>query len=123
MTATTAHLDAIEARSNAATEGPWEAWDRGIGYEVHGQHGEPINWSHGETFGKLDAEFIAHARTDVPHLLALARKQHAALESVGKVADFFDGLGSDASYHGTEAEMEAWLAAANAIRAALGDSL
>jgi len=45
-------LDEIEARAHAATEGPW------------------------------DADFIAHARTDVPWLIEQVRKRDAALQAV-----------------------------------------
>lgn len=75
--------DAIAARLKAiVTPGPWKAWDRGIGYEVHGAYDEPINMSHRETFMKADAEFIASAPADVAYLLDLTRKQAAALEWV-----------------------------------------
>jgi hypothetical protein len=66
-------------------------------------------------FGMRNADKLAHE--DAPYLLTLARKQAAALERVEALADSFDGLGSDASYHGTEAEMETWLSAANHLRA------
>ena len=104
-------LDKIEARANAATEGPWEvgdryhcqaadmcdcAPDRGplIDTYQHPKWGtmhvhrkdEPW-WNEGVLFRKAggppgevardlateDAEFIAHARTDVPALVAALR--------------------------------------------------
>ena len=81
-------LDEIEARANAATEGPWEEGERcvftldgasvvsdDVIHYVHGMAGEGV--CHGE-----DAEFIAHARTDVPALVAALRavlKVHARL--------------------------------------------
>lgn len=74
--------EAIAARLGKVSEGPWRAWDRGIGYEVHGPAGEPINMGCRETFEKGDAEFIAMAPSDVHYLLTLARKQAAALEAV-----------------------------------------
>ena len=65
-------LDKIEARANAATEGPW----MGIRYP-DGFLGRVIG---GNGFGvaedfpdDADAEFIAHARTDVPALVAALR--------------------------------------------------
>ena len=65
-------LDEIEARANAATEGPW----MGIRYP-DGFLGRVIG---GNGFGvaedfpdDADAEFIAHARTDVPALVAALR--------------------------------------------------
>ena len=74
-------LAEIEARAEAATEGPWEAWDRGIGFEVH-VNAECLNSEFRETFRQADAEFIAAARTDVPDLLAEVRRLQAAVERV-----------------------------------------
>ena len=72
-------LDEIEARANAATEGPWEAGERcvftldgapvvsdDVVHYERGMAGEGV--CHGE-----DAEFIAHARADVPALVAALR--------------------------------------------------
>ena len=72
-------LDEIEARANAATEGPWEEGERcvftlggapvvsdDVVHYVHGMAGEGV--CHVE-----DAEFISHARTDVPALVAALR--------------------------------------------------
>ena len=65
-------LNEIEARANAATEGPW----MGIRYP-DGFLGRVIG---GNGFGvaedfpdDADAEFISHARTDVPALVAALR--------------------------------------------------
>ena len=72
-------LDEIEARANAATEGPWE-------HEPPPGPGEdpmrPICVYPKEDGGTLayvqpleaDAEFIAHSRTDVPALLDALEK-------------------------------------------------
>ena len=80
-------LDAIEARANAATEGPW--WRREGHAEIDGQNyaevlipGRVECWSHcyGGTStiegDRLDADlaFIAHARADVPDLVAEVRR-------------------------------------------------
>ena len=65
-------LNEIEARANAATEGPWfvsddAVWvDRGEG-NADGITGPLAPWCFGE------ADFIAHARTDVPALVAALR--------------------------------------------------
>ena len=72
LTDLTDRLDEIEARADAATPGAWEAWDRGIGFEVH-VNGEGLNSEFRETFRQADAEFIAAARTDVPQLVAALR--------------------------------------------------
>ncbi len=60
--------------SNAAspakhTVGPWEAWDRGIGWEVHDADGAPVNDEFRETFREVDARLIAAA----PELLDALR--------------------------------------------------
>ena len=86
--------DAISARLSKVSDGPWMAWDRGIGYEVHGPEGEPINSGHRETFTKGDAQFIAMAPGDVAYLLDLARKQAAALEAMRELAAKFDATQS-----------------------------
>ena len=72
-------LDAIEARANAATEGPWViSPDLAFGHPelrlVSCEDGK------GDVTGYLqpeDAEFIATARTDIPWLVSELRKAHA----------------------------------------------
>src|SRR5262245_46458349 len=71
-------LAAIRARSEAATEGPWRAEESTDTWTLHGG---PIgahqilkapkrHTSYAEYWpNDADAEFIAHARTDVPRLL------------------------------------------------------
>ena len=76
-------LDQIEARANAATEGPWKTT-----YEEadqwHSITGSPYPLGGGlwadhpevatvDQEDEADAEFIAHARTDVPALVAALR--------------------------------------------------
>ncbi|MER7166991.1 hypothetical protein ABT336_13115 [Micromonospora sp. NPDC000207] len=81
-------LDAAEARANAATDGPWWAWNRGVGYVIAvGQPGD-INQDERparelpeglrtDIGREADAEFIAHARTDVPKMAAEIRQLRA----------------------------------------------
>ncbi|WP_060210221.1 hypothetical protein [Sporosarcina koreensis] len=60
-------LEAIRERAEAATEGPWKNFDGG--YIVGGSEiavGEVV----AEAERDADAEFIAHAREDIPALLA-----------------------------------------------------
>ena len=82
MTATD-RLNEIEARANAATEGPWfvsddAVWvDRGEG-NADGITGPLAPWCFGE------ADFIAHARTDVPALVAALRAVMEAIDKRGK---------------------------------------
>jgi len=87
------NLNEIEARANAATPGPW-TYDEGCGYvevppcgviefkpgwersvhflaRVHNNHVE------GEDGLGFDGAFIAHARTDVPALIARVRELEA----------------------------------------------
>lgn len=67
-------LAAIRARVQEATEGPWTAWNRGVGFEVHAD----TEWGERAIFGHVhddcatqqDADFVAHARADVPALLS-----------------------------------------------------
>ena len=81
-------LDKIEARTNAATEGPWEwdgesnePWPAGDNSlrSVSGAKDDLVLYAWGydaygiEAARDADAEFIAHARTDVPALVAALR--------------------------------------------------
>jgi len=75
-------LAAIQARADAATKGPWTAYHRcsgctgeddeccGIGPEITGP---PNRVNKGQFERGADASFIAHAREDVPALLAEVR--------------------------------------------------
>ena len=129
-------LNEIEARANAATEGPWEvgdryhcqaadmcdcAPDRGplIDTYQHPEWGtmhvhrkdEPW-WNEGVLFRKAggppgevardlateDAEFIAHARADVPALVSVARyalSQHSKDEDHNECGHCADSYGED----------------------------
>lgn len=95
-------LDAIEARANAATEGPWidttphdKATEWGHYYDdpmVVTLDSSPGNFCaiaqdirQGPTEGAADAAFIAAARTDVPALAAEVRRLRA---SVKQLIDF-----------------------------------
>lgn len=84
-------LDQIETRADSATDGPWEAsvWDSGhskfemTASVITSDVGDIIadmdalsrlnNERHGRDDGTSDAYFIAHARTDVPALVAALR--------------------------------------------------
>ena len=80
-------LDEIEARANAATEGPWEwegeakaEWEIGANSLVPSRRpDDPVLYGYGydasgiEVKTPADAEFIAHARTDVPDMAAALR--------------------------------------------------
>jgi len=70
-------LAAIRARSDAATPGPWRAFHHATEAEVSyvGADGHAV----AEVRHVADAEFIAHARTDVPALLARIAELEADL--------------------------------------------
>lgn len=69
-------LDAIKARVEKATAGPWNAYTMAGEYNVEVLGGKDIFISASNGFGhwievsKEDAEFTAHARQDVPALIA-----------------------------------------------------
>jgi hypothetical protein len=89
----------IEARAAAATEGPWEvrryeaaAWGQKADVVSTAAESPPVAADPEEYMGACmvaDAEFIAHARTDVPDLVARVRKLEAAIARVR--ADLPDG--------------------------------
>ena len=95
-------VDKIQARADKATAGPWfreysdvvtarpDPRDVEEGYEdarnsrvVRGAPHLPKK----DRQGIADAEFIAHARTDIPALLAMVREQRAAIERVRELSD------------------------------------
>jgi hypothetical protein len=96
------NLDEIERRANAATPGPWTyhdgcgyvevppcgaiefkpGWERSVHFlaRVHNNHVE------GEDGLGFDGAFIAHARTDVPALIARVRELEAECERQSTLA-------------------------------------
>ena len=102
---TDADLDAIEQRTNAATEGPWfqDSDNPGLVWGEQRSDGDGY-WSlfasetgHDATAEPQDAEFIAHARSDVPALLAEVRRLRAMEQRVREYArhlarPFADGV-------------------------------
>jgi hypothetical protein len=77
-TMTKEELQAIRERANAATAGPWDDyWETGYedSHPVIQQLGKPPNCTLGECVvpgyrvKRLDAHFIAAARSDIPKLL------------------------------------------------------
>lgn len=76
------NLGGIEARADAATEGPWE-FDETLGISCElfrslGAHEWGIHL--GSIEQRDDAEFIARARDDVPALLAEVRRLRGVIE-------------------------------------------
>lgn len=116
MTDTQLDLDAIEARATAATTGPWErrtAPREGESVEQKAEYlrgslrdnGEPLHLliatpdnepelsyiipalTGDGPRARDNAEFIAHARTDVPALVAALRKAEAQVAAVLALCD------------------------------------
>ncbi|KQU33528.1 hypothetical protein [Rhodococcus sp. Leaf233] len=88
-------LDAIQARADAASSAPWVWRDgnnprAGIYGSVRDANGDYVSGS----FDVRDAEFIAHARTDIPALIARVRAlEPRVLEGDwGTVRDALDSL-------------------------------
>ena len=76
---TETELNEIEARANAATPGPWEAagWDVRTKITADDQRGYLITSCQPSAFpenGAANTEFLSHARTDVPALVAEVRR-------------------------------------------------
>lgn len=100
MTGQELDLDAIRERAEAATPGPWCSYEgnlwQGTAKALAAYDADPDNapWPYGnDSSGQLfhgeprrpeDAEFIAHAREDVPALLAVVEQLRAALDAIGK---------------------------------------
>ena len=81
-------LAEIASRADAATGGPWTFWpDSWRGNPVLRVGCADLNADVAAVYigGEPDAVFIAAARTDVPWLVDLARRQAAALRAVLKV--------------------------------------
>lgn len=78
-------IEAIKARVDATTEGPWEAVRNRYGYDVTETwavepKGPSVHNVCHVTVGAEDAEFIAHARSDIPALLAYVEQLEAQIE-------------------------------------------
>jgi hypothetical protein len=76
-------LDAVQARADAATPGPWRLTDGGWGEFVQDSEGREL-WALRHTPEVADAEFVAHARTDVPLLVAALREAHIEIARLHK---------------------------------------
>lgn len=90
-------LDAIQARVDAATEGPWCLTGEPEEVKAVAKYTSANGISTGIYITDLvesdeDAEFIAHARTDVPALLALVREQQARIERGNELVRYLDRL-------------------------------
>lgn len=95
-------LEEIRKRVEAATKGPWQC-DEVPGYKIYDQSGHIVHntgphhdLSHGMTFCCRNASFIAHAREDVPFLLAEIEKRDEVLkEAVSALKGLLRNAGCD----------------------------
>lgn len=82
-------LDAIRARVDGATPGMWYWWplDPRPHFQVGPTESAPVAEVYGPTERGADAEFIAHARTDVPALLAEVERLREELDQTRAARD------------------------------------
>jgi hypothetical protein len=88
---TPGRLAEIEARAGKATEGPWLVGsafgeDGLLPHEVVISPKQPTVDLPATPQGRRDAQFIAHAREDIPDLLAELEWKHSQLMTVGQIA-------------------------------------
>lgn len=81
-------LAEIEARANRATPGPWQR-DGCNGGEFYcvlaknpGHLSDLLCTMRGRSSEVADSDFIAHARTDIPLLIAALRERESEIESL-----------------------------------------
>lgn len=81
---TTLDLDAIKTRCERVTVGPWQFYQDGnTGWVAADDEPEAAI---AQTVRLQDAEFVAHARADVPALVAEVERQAAVIsEALGRV--------------------------------------
>jgi hypothetical protein len=81
------NIDEIERRANAATPGPWTVYENAEPLDywtVQDADGKDVfddgsaDAEYGQTCSIADREFMRHARTDVPALIARVRELEAA---------------------------------------------
>lgn len=99
-------LAAIKVRAEAATPGPWDVEPDDGGADWHGFATKAsirtAGWSDGAGwckygFDAADATFIAHARTDVPALLAEVERLRGAANWLLEQVEATDGPDIDAA--------------------------
>ena len=96
-------LAEIEARTLAATSGPWNTW-RGDNWGYPQWNSAPADklwnvdqangtrWVARKVWDKTDAEFIAHARTDIPNLIAALRTAQSQLAQEREEVRVLEGV-------------------------------
>ena len=125
-------LDAIEARANAATEGPWAVWNPSHG-PSHLTIGGQVAWRSTDSATSYDDDetiphwadgnFMAHARTDVPALVAAVRDLRDEVATANRV---LDGTGAALSecrddYRALRAERDRLQDALDRVKALCGE--
>ena len=99
-------LEQIHARAAAATPGPWEAWDTGdppAEDEAQAWIVTPGSLHLATLYAgdpSANATFAAHAREDIPALLAEVER----LRSITTITDEMVERGAEAFYHGRGGE-------------------
>ena len=78
-------LEAIRARVANATPGPWEFKTDGMIAKIILPTAEFRDFSHHDL---PNAEFLAHAREDIPHLLTLVDDLAGALKGVMELVEY-----------------------------------
>jgi hypothetical protein len=85
-------LEEIKARVEKATDGPWQLVYRSDGFGAF-KGRMPVAWFHGTTGDSVterpNAEFIAHAREDIPWLIA---QKEADMAEIARLREAFAGL-------------------------------
>lgn len=71
-------LNAIKERTEKADRGEWY---RGVNNSVNARRGD-YNWGITDVISKENAEFIAHAREDIPQLIAEVERLKAELHRI-----------------------------------------
>ena len=118
-------IDLIEARANAATPGPWsEAWEG----EIHAHPG--LGWEMVLRVPEADdrpadCAFVAHAREDIPALIAEVRRMRAVVDASVKLyeaEDYSDSVRDmrypySVAYHARKLAYAAWRDAVSAYKA------
>ena len=78
---TSKELDAIQARADAATPGTWNAGGDNMARSINGNDPvKPVAWLTVWN-DRPNADFIAHAREDVPALVAEVRRLREAAKT------------------------------------------
>ncbi len=93
---TNTEIDAIRKRAEEATEGPWWA-SEGL-YVVNNLTGDSYEWDAdfvAETERESDADFIAHAREDIPKLLAEIERISSVYKRLSEYYTHANGLLED----------------------------